>query len=96
MDQRRGLEGVTCIFPGHLASRQAVEFLIDDGGKLFQRGLIPVSPGAKQFGDVGRRSSIGGHRTHSGERGAHLSYASLPQLQPPSNGPSLEAFASSA
>lgn len=61
MDERRGLKGVTFIFPGHVAARQTVEFLVHQRGKVFQRGLIPSSPGSKQLGDVGRTISIGGH-----------------------------------
>ena len=47
VDERRGLQRVTFIFPGHLAARQAVQFVVDQGRQVLQGGLVPVSPGSE-------------------------------------------------
>jgi len=36
----------------HVVAGQAVEFVIDERSQPFECGLVPVAPGAKQFGYI--------------------------------------------
>jgi len=47
MNERGRLQGMTFIFAGHAAARQTVEFLVDQRGEVFQRGVIPRSPSSQ-------------------------------------------------
>ena len=52
IDQGRGLQAVAGALAFHVAARQAVEFVINDGGQPFERALVSVAPGAEQRADV--------------------------------------------
>ena len=48
IDQGRGLETVAGALAFHVAPRQAVQFVINDGGQPLERALISVAPGAQE------------------------------------------------
>ena len=50
--QGRRLEAVAGALTLHITTRQAVEFVINDGGQPFQRALVSAAPGAKQLAYV--------------------------------------------
>jgi hypothetical protein len=46
--QGRGLQAVARALASHVASREAPEFVIDDGSQSVERGSISVAPGSEQ------------------------------------------------
>jgi hypothetical protein len=48
MNQSRRLQAVTGTLAFHVAARQAVEFVINDGGQPRERALVSVAPGAEE------------------------------------------------
>src|SRR5437773_1748400 len=56
IDQGRGLEAVAGALAFHVALRQTVELVINDGGQPVECASIPVSPGSEQLAHLaGRR-----------------------------------------
>jgi len=53
VDQCRGLETVAVALTLHVATRQAVELVINDGGQPFERSLVSVAPGAEKRAYIG-------------------------------------------
>src|ERR1043165_1738584 len=52
VDERGGLERVAFSFPAHVAAREPVQFVVDQGIQLVERGLVPVPPFGEQFSDL--------------------------------------------
>src|SRR5580700_11041506 len=48
IDQGGGLQTVTRALAPHVASGEAPEFVIDDGGQPVERGSISIAPGSEQ------------------------------------------------
>src|ERR1035437_7203573 len=58
IDQGRGLEAVAGALAFHVAARQAVELVINDGGQPVERALVSVAPGAEKRAYVVRSRFI--------------------------------------
>ena len=48
IDQSRRLQAVTGALAFHVAPREAMEFVIDDGRQPVERGSVSVTPGSEQ------------------------------------------------
>jgi hypothetical protein len=56
IDQSGGLESVAFSFPAHVAPREPVQFVVDQGVQLVECGLISLAPLSEQFGNLVLRS----------------------------------------
>src|ERR1019366_5737450 len=55
VDQSGGLQAMTGTFTFHVASRQAVEFVIDDWSQAVESSSISITPGSEKLGHVATR-----------------------------------------
>jgi hypothetical protein len=55
IDQSGGLQAVTGTLTSHVASRQTVEFVIDDWSQTVERRSISITPGPEKLGYLATR-----------------------------------------
>ena len=62
IDQGRGLEAVAGALMFHVAARQTVELVVNDGGQPVEGALVSAAPGAQEPADIARGGIAGlGH-----------------------------------
>jgi hypothetical protein len=47
VDQGGGLQGITRVFPLHVAPGHAAQFSVDQRGQLVERGVVAAAPGSQ-------------------------------------------------